>query len=226
MERTKLGELFKIKQGYAFKSKNYVSKSQYALCTLANISESNTFQYKPHKTSYYGEDFPAEFLLQENDLIMPLTEQVIGLLGNTALVPYVKNVQFLLNQRVGKIIHDERKSDKYFLHYLLATQLVKRQLEFRASGTKQRNISPNDVYDVMVCLPSREKQRLIGKTLYNIEKKIDLNNQINKSLEKIAKTLYDYWFGQFDFPDENKRPLLSCIYRVFKQLPTIGAQYA
>lgn len=209
MKRIKLGELFKIKQGYAFKSKNYVSNGSYALCTLANISESNSFQYKPHKTTYYGKDFPTDFLLQENDLIMPLTEQVVGLLGNTALIPHVENIQFLLNQRVGKIIHDERKTDKYFLHYLLATKLVKRQLEFRASGTKQRNISPDDVYDVTIFLPTIEKQRVIGKILYNIEKKINLNNKINESLEKIAKTLYNYWFVQFDFLDGNKRPLIS-----------------
>ena len=90
MNEVKLGELLRIKHGYAFKSENYVEKSKYALVTLANISDSNNFQFNPGKTTYYGADFPCEFILQAGDLIMPLTEQVIGLFGNSAFVPEIK----------------------------------------------------------------------------------------------------------------------------------------
>lgn len=49
MNKCKLGDLFYIKQGYAFKSEKYVSHSNYILCTLANFSESNNFKFSPEK---------------------------------------------------------------------------------------------------------------------------------------------------------------------------------
>lgn len=209
MNKVKLGEILKIKHGFAFKSGNYVDESEYALVTLANISSTNNFQFNKDKTTFYGASFPDDFILKEDDLIMPLTEQVIGLFGNTAFVPEMQGITFVLNQRVGKVVPVDDKADKYYLHYLLATNLVKDQLEYRASGTRQRNISPDDIYDVEVFLPDIITQRKIGKCLYDIEKKVNLNNAINDNLEQQLTTLYDYWFTQFDFPDKNGKPYQS-----------------
>lgn len=209
MKKCKLRELIKIKHGYAFKSKNYVSKGKFALVTLANISESNNFKYKDEKTIFYGSDFPSEYILETNDLIMPLTEQAVGLIGNSALIPKIDDITFVLNQRVGKVICTEKKVNKYFLHYLLSTKSVKDQLEYRASGTKQRNISPENIYDVTVYIPEIEVQEKIGKTLYNLEKKINHNNKIILELQKIIKMIYEYWFIQFEFPTEKGKPYQS-----------------
>ena len=194
MNKVKLGELLKIKHGFAFKSENYVDESEYALVTLANISASNNFQFNRDKTTFYGAAFPKDFILQEDDLIMPLTEQVVGLFGNSAFVPKIEGITFVLNQRVGKVVPNEEKADKYYLHYLLATDIVKDQLEYRASGTRQRNISPTDVYDVEVFVPDLETQKRSGKWLYNIERKIKSNSKINDNLEQQMRMLYDYWF--------------------------------
>jgi len=206
MNKCKLGDLFYIKQGYAFKSEKYVSHSNYILCTLANFSESNNFKFFPEKATYYPDEFSHEFILCENDLIIPLTEQVVGLFGNTAFVPKTEGFQFVLNQRVGKIIPYEEKADKLFLHYLLSTQLVRDQIEATASGTKQRNTSPDKIYDVTVWVPNIDQQRIIGRYLYSLEQKCNVNNKICSELETMAKILYDYWFVQFDFPDENGNP--------------------
>lgn len=206
MNKVKLGELLTVKHGYAFKSENYVEKSEFALVTLANISATNNFQFTPEKTTYYAADFPKDFILKTDDLIMPLTEQVIGLFGNTAFVPDMDDISFVLNQRVGKITPIEGRADKYYLHYLLATNLVKDQLEYRASGTRQRNISPSDIYDVEVYIPDIETQRKIGETLYKLEKKINTNNKINDNLSNQISKLYDYWFTQFDFPNLDGNP--------------------
>lgn len=206
MNKCKLGDLFYIKQGYAFKSEKYVSHSNYILCTLANFSESNNFKFFSEKATYYPDEFSHEFILCENDLIIPLTEQVVGLFGNTAFVPKTEGFQFVLNQRVGKIIPYEEKADKLFLHYLLSTQLVRDQIEATASGTKQRNTSPDKIYDVTVWVPNIDQQRIIGKYLYSLEQKCNVNNKICSELEAMAKILYDYWFVQFDFPDGNGKP--------------------
>ncbi len=209
MNRCKLGSLLKIQHGYAFKSENYVESSQYRLITLGNFAEGNSFKYNDEKATYYGAEFPSEFILKEGDLIMPMTEQVVGLFGNTAFVPKTENYTFVLNQRVGKVIYDEKKVNKYYLHYLLATNSVKQQIEARASGTRQRNISPENVYDVEVDIPDISIQDKIGKLLYSFEEKQICNNKINAELEAMARTIYDYWFLQFDFPDENGKPYKS-----------------
>lgn len=206
MIKTKLGELIKIQHGYAFKSENYVDCSQYRLITLGNFGEDNNFKYNDDKATYYGSEFPKEFILKEGDLIMPLTEQVIGLFGNTAFVPKAKDYTFVLNQRVGRIIVDSNKIDKYYLHYLLATQSVKKQIEARASGTRQRNVSPENIYDVEVYIPEDiATQKKIGELLYSIERKQMINDRINEELESIIKHIYNYWFNQFEFPTDNDK---------------------
>lgn len=210
MSMIKLGEVLQIQHGYAFKSKEYVEKSNYRLVTLGNFEEgNNSFKYNDAKATYYGADFPEEYVLQTGDLVMPLTEQVVGLFGNSAFIPKEEQFHFVLNQRVGKVICNENRLDKIYAHYLLATNSVKKQLEARASGTRQRNISPNDVYDVTVELPSLDIQKTVGKILFNIEQKQELNNSICLDLESMAKTIYDYWFLQFEFPNEEGKPYKS-----------------
>lgn len=210
MSKIKLGSVLKIKHGYAFKTENYVPKSRFRLVTLGNFEEgNNSFKYNDTKATYYEGFFPEEVILQPMDLIMPLTEQVIGLFGNSAFIPESEDYTFVLNQRVGKVVVNEKKLDKIYAHYLLATENVKKQLEHRATGTRQRNISPNDVYDVSVILPSVNEQKRIGMLLYSIEEKQKLNNKIISELESMAKTLYDYWFLQFDFPGDNGKPYKS-----------------
>lgn len=60
-----------------------------------------------------------------------------------------------------------------------------------------------------IMLPDFDTQKKIGDFLYSLEKKKQINNQINQELEAMAKTLYDYWFVQFDFPDQNGNPYKS-----------------
>ena len=57
MRKCKLGDLFEIKQGYAFKSEKYQSAGKYVLCTLGNISADNNFKYDLSKANYYPDDF-------------------------------------------------------------------------------------------------------------------------------------------------------------------------
>ena len=209
MSKCKLGDILRIQHGYAFKSENYVDSSEYRLITLGNFADGNSFKYNDEKATYYGSDFPSEFILKEDDLIMPMTEQVEGLFGNTAFIPKTTNYTFVLNQRVGKVVYNKNKVDKYYLHYLLATNSVKKQLEARASGTRQRNISPENIYDIEVDIPDIEIQEKIGRILYSLEEKQINNNKINAELESIAKTIYDYWFLQFEFPNEEGKPYKS-----------------
>lgn len=196
MRKIKLGEVIRVVHGYAFDSSQYTPTGKYRLVTLGNFSEgNNSFDFKDNKANYTNEKIEERFILNEGDLILPLTEQVVGLFGNSAFIPKVNGkYTFVLNQRVGKIEVISKDVDKIFLHYLLATDMVKKQLENRASGTKQRNIAPDNIYDVSVYLPDIEIQNKVGQFLYDIESKIALNKKINDNLHQLARNIYEYHF--------------------------------
>lgn len=77
------------------------------------------------------------------------------------------------------------------------------------SGTALPSMTFDSYYQIKVSLPPIEIQNSIGNLLYEIDQKIALNTRMNVELEAMAKQLYDYWFVQFDFPDENGKPYKS-----------------
>ena len=133
-----------------------------------------------------------------------MTQQAEGLLGSTAIVP--EDNTYLHNQRIGLVFPNEELVDKLYLYYLFMTKSVREQLRNSSSGTKVKHTSPEKIYDVDVYIPPIKEQRKIGQLLYNIEQKIQNNNQIINTLQKQMTLIYDYWFTQFDFPDRNGKP--------------------
>ena len=73
----------------------------------------------------------------------------------------------------------------------------------------QPGLSVNTLSKIELKLPDKETQDSIFSLLFSLDKKIALNKQINARLEEMAKTLYDYWFVQFDFPNTNGKPYKS-----------------
>lgn len=97
-----------------------------------------------------------------------------------------------------------------YLNALLHTDYAKRYFAYNASGSGQRYALSTDALNSFpVLLPSLEEQEKIGNIFSSIDRKILLNRALNQNLEALAKQLYDYWFVQFDFPDENGRPYKS-----------------
>ena len=100
--------------------------------------------------------------------------------------------------------------DGKYLNAFMHTRYIQKFFENNASGSGQRYTLSNDtISNIPVLLPSIEEQHTIGKLLADIDRKIELNKQINDNLEAMAKQLYDYWFVQFDFPNEEGKPYKS-----------------
>ena len=100
--------------------------------------------------------------------------------------------------------------DGKYLNAFMHTRYIQKYFENNASGSGQRYTLSNDtISNIPVLLPSIEEQHTIGKVLADIDRKIELNKQINDNLEAMAKQLYDYWFVQFDFPNEEGKPYKS-----------------
>jgi len=87
--------------------------------------------------------------------------------------------------------------------------LLNSNLQGRLRGSTQPFVSYDLLNEVKTYLPERKIQDRIAKVLSDLDAKIELNNKINRELEAMAKTLYDYWFVQFDFPNEQGKPYKS-----------------
>lgn len=110
---------------------------------------------------------------------------------------------------IGLLIPNKEIIDKSFMYYLVSSDIIKKQLSNGAQQTKIRHTSPDKIKDCVAWIPKLNLQKKIGKFFDVINRKIEVNNSINDKLQEIAKTLYDYWFTQFDFPDKNGKPYKS-----------------
>ncbi len=203
----KMGDFLRVKHGFPFLGEFFSTSGKYIVLTPGNFYESGGFKRTFGKEKYYISDFLKEYLCSEGDLIVAMTEQAEGLLGSTAIIP--ENGIYLHNQRIGLISWDVDVVDKHYLYYLFMTRSVRKQIRDTASGTKVKHTSPERIYDVDVFVPDITVQQNNAALLWMLDKKIQLNNCIIAELETMAKTIYDYWFVQFDFPDENGRPYRS-----------------
>ncbi len=128
----------------------------------------------------------------------------IGRSGTVGIPHIYKNNCWVHNTCL--YIDDYKGNDCNYLYYLLKTL----KLDKVASSTGVPTLNRNFVHPLKVLVyRDINVQKNISNVLSTIDKKIELNNKINEELEKLAKTLYNYWFVQFDFPDENERPYKS-----------------
>ena len=100
--------------------------------------------------------------------------------------------------------------DGRYLNALLHTDYAKKYFAYNASGSGQRYaLSVEALNSFPVPIIPLHEQKQIGEIFSALDKKIELNKRINQNLEAMAKQLYDYWFVQFDFPNEEGKPYKS-----------------
>ena len=209
LKKYKIGDLVQVTRGASLGGEFYATQGNYVRLTCGNFDyRNNCFKENQSKDNiYYTGGFKEEFLLEKGDIITPLTEQAIGLLGSTARIP--ESGKYIQSQDIAKIDCNESLLDKDFAFYLISSAFVKQQLSAAAQQTKIRHTSPDKIKECTVWIPSLDIQKRIGRILTDIDNKIAINRQINDNLEAMAKQLYDYWFVQFDFPNEKGKPYKS-----------------
>ena len=209
LKKYKIGDLVQVTRGASLGGEFYATQGNYVRLTCGNFDyRNNCFKENQSKDNiYYTGGFKEEFLLEKGDIITPLTEQAIGLLGSTARIP--ESGKYIQSQDIAKIDCNESLLDKDFAFYLISSAFVKQQLSAAAQQTKIRHTSHDKIKECTVWIPSLDIQKRIGRILTDIDNKIAINRQINDNLEAMAKQLYDYWFVQFDFPNEEGKPYKS-----------------
>lgn len=185
LTKCKLGELVDVTRGMSLSGEYYSEEGELIRLTLGNFNmNSGGFKKNTSKTDlYFTGPVREEFILKKGDIITPLTEQSLGLLGTTARIP--ESGKYIQSQDVALVRCKPSKIDPNFCYYLIASNSVKQQLSAAAQQTKIRHTSPEKIMNCTVWVPELQEQERIGTLLTAIDSKIELNRSINRNLQKL-----------------------------------------
>lgn len=179
------------------------SESKYRYLRITDISDNGTLlSDDPKSVSCQGCE---KCILQENDIVFART-------GNST------GRAFFYEPKYGELVYagflikfhlDDTKVNPKYMKYYTISQTYRNWVNNGPTGSTRGNMSEGDFADMPVFLPSRKQQDAIVNLFSPLDDKIENNNAIAAELEGMAKDLYDYWFVQFDFPDENGKPYKS-----------------
>ena len=168
---------------------------EYPLIQTGEIKEANLF-ITSHINTYNDFGLKQSKLWPKNTLCITIAANI----AETAILDY----PMCFPDSVVGFNAFENESTELFMHYVFT--YIKRAIQNAASGSIQDNINIDFLTNLNFKIPKKENQDIIAKVLSDLDDKIELNNKINDNLEQMAKTLYDYWFVQFDFPDADGKP--------------------
>jgi len=134
--------------------------------------------------------------LNENTLLMSIN----GTLGKIALYRGEK----IALGKSACFLNATSTINRDFIRWVLSTTAFRQYMMQVAHGSTIKNLAPSQIAEYE--FQDVQDKELVVQLLNSLDNKIDLNNRICAELEAMAKTLYDYWFVQFDFPDENGKP--------------------
>ncbi|EJO6494725.1 TPA: restriction endonuclease subunit S [Citrobacter freundii] len=182
----------KITSGPYFLSISSLEKGRLDLTKSAFLSEEDFKKWTKRVTP------------EEGDLLFSYETR----LGEAALMP--AGVRACLGRRMGLLrFNKDKVIPEYVLYAYLSPAFQQTIKANTLTGATVDRLSISELPDFPIRIPPLEEQETVANLLGSIDKKIDLNNRINAELEAMAKTLYDYWFVQFDFPDTNGNPYKS-----------------
>ena len=144
-----------------------------------------------------------KYTLKEGDI-------VFSRVGSIDRCTYVtKNEEgWMFSGRCLRVRFNDKANAKYVSYYFRQRYFKEMMLNISVGATMP-SLNTDLMDNIPLFLPELQTQQKIAAVLSSLDSKIELNNRINIELEAMAKTLYDYWFVQFDFPDKNGKPYKS-----------------
>ena len=207
MEKIKFSDLYTISSGISSTKEQAGHGSPF----LSFSTVFNNF-FIPDKLEDLMDTSESEqktYSIKSGDIFLTRTSEVIDELAmsSVALKDYPNATYSGFLKRLRPI--DGLKTYPKFMAFYLRTPLFRKTITNNATMTLRASFNETIFSYLDLLLPDYSEQKKIGGFLYLINQKIALNKQINARLEEMAKTLYDYWFVQFDFPDANGKPYKS-----------------
>ncbi len=199
----------------------YTDNSDIFFINGNNLKNGNIVITKDTKKVTYIELENNYIQLNKNTLLLSIN----GTLGSMA---FYNNEKVMLGKSAAYL---NFKTDiNKFYYYYFQLEGVQEYFYNVATGSTIKNLSLKSIQDFVVPFPEEKEWKPIAKVLSDLDAKIELNNKINQELEAMAKTLYDYWFVQFDFPclpsgqvnpneEMDKKIKAVCTYRQTGGLP-------
>jgi type I restriction enzyme, S subunit len=207
MRKVKLGDT-KIEIIDGDRGKNYPSKSEFftnGFCVFldaSNVTKSGFNLENPLYISKEKSDLMRNGKLKKDDIVITTR----GTVGN--LAHYNDNINYK-NIRINSgmlIIRNSTDFNTKYLYYLFKSDIVAEQIKQKTTGSSQPQITVGILNELILLIPPLPTQTAIARVLSSLDEKIELNNKINKELENLAKTIYDYWFVQFNFSNKKNKP--------------------
>ena len=193
-----LGDLFKVKHGFAFKGEHFTDEiQQTVLVTPGNFAIGGGFQ--DEKRKYYRGPVPDDYVLQPGQIVVTMTDlsKQSDTLGYAASIPNDSNI-WLHNQRVGLLVFSpDFETAPRFVQYLLRSREYRAWVVGSATGTTVKHTSPGRIESYKTRIPPPAEQRAIAHILGTLDDKIELNRRRNQTLEAMARALFQDWFVDF-----------------------------
>ena len=202
----KLGNEIDFLTGFPFKSVGYLNEG-IKLLRGDNIAQGKLSWGDAKMWPISEQKAYKIFELQESDVVLAMDRPWIDAgLKYAAISKY--DLPCLLVQRTARLRGKDHLDTK-FLKYVIGGPQFTQYIQYITTGSIVPHISGEQIKDFSLQLPPLDIQKKIAAVLTALDAKIDCNNRINAELEAMAKTLYDYWFVQFNFPDHNGKPYKS-----------------
>ena len=208
MEKYKLGEIATVEISGADK-KIKDGEKKIRLCNFVDVYYNWAITIAQHDSFMPATARPNEiskFQLRKGQVALTKDSETRDDIGiSTYIADDFDDV--ILGYHCALITPQRNILDGSYLNAILHTKYAKKYFACNASGSGQRYaLSVEALNSFPIPKIPLSEQKRIGEIFSSLDKKIELNRRINQNLEAMAKQLYDYWFVQFDFPDENGRP--------------------
>ncbi len=202
----KLGDFISLQRGTTYKS-SLLGQPGAVLIGLASIEREGGF--RSNKLETYGGECPQKISLKPGDLYVSLKDITHDghLLGAVARIP--DSIECgRLTQDTVKLVFEKELFPRNYIYWLLRTPQYRNYCRSRQTGTTNLGLGREDFLSLPV--PSMtEATNAIVTALESIEKKIENLRKQNETLEAIAKALFQHWFIDFEFPNEDGKPYKS-----------------
>ena len=211
--KVKLGDVCDLQNGFAFKSSDYVDKSNTLNIRMSNIRPNGKFD-EFHKIKYLPDDYAnkyADYKLIEGDLILAMTDMAGDpkILGMPTIIKNLDGRTFLLNQRVGKLHSFSDEICVPYLCYFLST--LKNFFKSKGAGGLQINISKKDILSAEIPLPPLlEQERIVAKldkAFAEIDRAVEGEIYHIDTAQQLRESILISRFSELD--DESEQLLLS-----------------
>ena len=172
--------------------------------TISDINEQNeiSFENTMFVSTEYYDRLNETKKAKKGDVLYT----VVGSFGKPVYIDFYKRFVF---QRHIAILRPKCNVNSRFIYYVMKNMNFYKKVEKLAIGCSQKTITLDSLRNIEIFLPDKENQEKIVGILKELDTKISINNKINDNLLKQIHMLYDYYFLQFDFPDENGKPYNS-----------------